>query len=376
MRKRHFLGLMALPPALWAIQRLTSAPREPLNPLQSLLSGEAGPGFSRVFGPEPFTFPRDHAAHPDYRHEWWYFTGNLVSPENRAFGFQLTFFRFAIAAAARPSASAWNTRQAMLGHFALTDVGQRRFLASQRLERPALGIAGMQDSPARVWIRDWQAQHIAQLPEAWELEAREARYGLKLALTATKAWVGQGEGGYSRKGPERGNASRYYSGTRLAAVGEVTLDGTPMKVTGLAWLDREWGTSALAPGTRGWDWFGLQLNDESDLMIYLLRGEDGRPSEFSAGSHVSGEGTVVALAAQDLAIEVLDTWTSPHSRSRYPAVWRLRIDRLGLDLRITPRIADQEWDGLVRYWEGCVSVEGTRSGRKLHGLGYAELTGY
>lgn len=376
MRKRHFLGLMALPPALWAFHRLRHGPPEPLNPLQSLLSGEAEAGFARVLGPEPFMFPRDHAAHPDYRHEWWYFTGNLLSPENDAFGFQLTFFRFAIAASARPSASAWNTRQAMLGHFALTDVNQRRFHAAQRLDRPALGIAGMQDTPARVWIRDWQAHHVATLPEVWELEARGPGYGLKLALTTTKAWVEQGQGGYSRKGPGRSNASRYYSGTRLAAAGEVTVEGTPMRVAGLAWLDREWGTSALAPGTRGWDWFGLQLDDGSDLMVYLLRQEDGSPSEFSAGSHVSGTGSVVALAAPDLAMEVLETWTSPHSKRHYPARWRLRIESLGLDLRIMPRVADQEWEGLVRYWEGCVRVEGTRAGKKLQGLGYAELTGY
>lgn len=376
MRKRRFLGLLTLPPALWAIQRLAGSPKESSNPLQGLLAGETGPGFSRVTGAEPFHFPRDHGPHPDYRHEWWYFTGNLSGPGDERFGFQLTFFRFAITAESRLSNSRWNTRQAMLGHFALTDVRARRFHAAQRMERPVLRLAGMDTLPADIWIRDWRARHVAQTREAWELEATAATHGLSLVLTPAKAWVAQGEQGYSRKGPGEGNASRYYSGTRLAAKGKVTLAGTPTEVTGLAWLDREWGTSALAPGTRGWDWFGLQLDDGSDLMLYLLRQEDGSPSRFSAGSLVSSAGAVSRLAAHELAIDVLETWTSPHSGRRYPARWRLHIESLALDVEIQPRVADQEWQGLVRYWEGCVTVEGKRAGREVAGLGYAELTGY
>lgn len=376
MRKRRFLGLLSLPPALWAIQRLAGSHEEPSNSLQGLLAGEAGPGFSRVTGPEPFHFPRDHGSHPDYRHEWWYFTGNLAGPGDERFGFQLTFFRFAITAESRLSNSRWNTRQAMLGHFALTDVRARRFHATQRLERPVLGLAGMDTLPANIWIRDWRARHVTGTPETWELEATAASHHLSLILTPMKAWVGQGAQGYSRKGPGEGNASRYYSGTRLAATGKVTLAGAPVEVTGLAWLDREWGTSALAPGTRGWDWFGLQLDDGADLMVYLLREEDGHPSKFSAGSLVSAEGTVTPIAADEIAMEVLETWTSPHSGRQYPAGWRLLIDSLALDVNIRPRIADQEWQGLVRYWEGCVTVEGTRAGGEATGLGYAELTGY
>ncbi|MBM4226691.1 MAG: carotenoid 1,2-hydratase [Gammaproteobacteria bacterium] len=376
MRKRHFLGLMALPPALWALHRLSASRAAPSNPLQGLLASEAEPGFSRVEGPEPFHFPEDHGPHPDYRHEWWYFTGNLVGPGDQAYGFQLTFFRFAITAESRHSDSRWNTRQAMLGHFALTDVRAQRFHSEQRLERPVLGLAGMDAFPAKLWIRDWHARHVAQTREAWELEATTATHGLSLLLTPLKDWVGQGEQGYSRKGPGEGNASRYYSGTRLAAKGKVMLAGTPLEVVGRAWLDREWGTSALAPGTRGWDWFGLQLDDGSDLMVYLLRQENGRASSFSAGSLVSGAGAVIPLVAQDLAIEVQDTWISPHSGRRYPARWRLRIARRALDLEITPRVADQEWQGLVRYWEGCVTVEGVSAGSPVKGLGYAELTGY
>lgn len=376
MRKRHFLGLLALPPALWAVHRFKGLQQATPNPLQGLLGGEAGPEFRRVTGPEPFDFPTDHAAHPDFRHEWWYFTGNLQGNDQRQFGFQLTFFRFAVQPRERASTSAWNTRQAMLGHFALTDVQQQRFLPEQRLERPALGIAGMSHSPANVWMRDWRARHHSQHQETWELEAHAPSQGLKLMLSPAKAYVGQGAHGFSRKGPGPGNASRYYSATRLVAKGQITLMDDQHDVTGLAWLDREWGTSALAAGTRGWDWFGLQLDDGTDLMVYLLRQEDGKPSRFSAGSLVRADGGIIALDVSDLSLEVLDTWISPRGGRRYPAGWRLRIDKLALDLRITPRVADQEWLGFVRYWEGSVHLAGTHAGRAVTGLGYTELTGY
>ena len=43
-----------------------------------------------------YRFPRDHASHPGYKTEWWYYTGHLQSESGERFGFQWTFFRSAL----------------------------------------------------------------------------------------------------------------------------------------------------------------------------------------------------------------------------------------------------------------------------------------
>jgi len=348
---------------------------------------DAAPSITRVLGPDasaagharvtaarPFRFPDDHAAHPDYRHEWWYFTGNLVTPSGRPFGFQLTFFRFALAAEAAFEDSAWSTRHALLGHFAVTDVASRTFHAFQRLERPVLGISGWFDRPPRVWLRDWRMSLLDAT--RWSLGAAEREIQLALTVVSRKPVVAQGVDGYSRKGAAAGNASHYYSQTRLEAAGTLVLGGVRHTVAGHAWLDREWGSSALDADTFGWDWFGLQFSDGSELMLYVLRGADGGPGAYSAGTWCAPDGSVVPLARDAFVVRPRAQWRSPVTGVRYPCRWEIEVPSLGLWLDTTARVPDQEWRALFRYWEGCVDIRGSRAGRALSGAGYAELTGY
>jgi predicted secreted hydrolase len=339
-------------------------------------------GYARALAPRAFRFPADHGPHPDFRTEWWYFTGNLASPAGRRFGFQLTFFRSALAPAepaSPPRASAWATRQAWLAHFALGDVQGKRFRAFESWGREALGIAGGRAEPLRVWLRGWSAE--ARSPSGLPLRLRaEAegpeRIALDLVLEPGKPLVLQGDRGLSRKSAEPGNASYYYSLPRLPARGEITLGADRFPVSGLAWMDREWSTSALGRGQVGWDWFSLQLSDGRELMLYRLRRADGSADPASSGTLIGRDGRPRTLAADAVEIQVLDHWTSPGSGVRYPSGWRLRIPAEALDLTVRPLLADQEVRTSFRYWEGAVAVSGAAGAAPVRGQGFAELTGY
>lgn len=437
MRLRRPLGLLvaagllaALAGLAWLAWPSRGARRGELAASLSVaaaLRGGAEEGFARALAPRDFSFPADHGPHPAFRTEWWYWTGNLRTPEGRAFGFQLTFFRNALAPDPPARRSAWATRDVYLAHFTLTDAEGRRFHSFERVRRGALGLAGAQAAPFRVWLDDWQVtgppgggdatpmRLVARAGGAGEggtageageggegKAARAAGEGqavgtpgaagtfgftsgstwaagevaLDLVLERGKPPVLQGERGLSRKSAEPGQASYYYSLTRMPARGRVWIAGRSHEVAGLAWMDREWSTSSLGTDQVGWDWFSLQLDGGRDLMFYQLRRRDGTADPASGGTLVAADGASRRIALQDVALEPLDHWKSPESGGRYPARWRLRVPSAGLDLEIRPRLADQELDTSFRYWEGSVTVAGTAQGEPIEGSGYVELTGY
>jgi predicted secreted hydrolase len=342
------------------------------------LADRDGADFSRAVAPRAFAFPEDHGSHPDYRTEWWYFTGNLAATTGRHYGFELTFFRVALSGAAEARESRWATRHLWMAHFALTDTAAARFVAYERLSRGALGLAGATHEPFHVWVEDWSAGgELTDGAGSVHLSAAADEAAIELDLSGFERIVLQGDRGLDPKGPEPGNASYYYSAPRLAVTGTVRVrSDAPVAVTGLAWMDREWGTSALSPGIEGWDWFALQLDDGRDLMFYRLRARDGSPSPWSGGSVTDPAGRTRRLAAEDVDLEPIETWQSPASGATYPVVWDLRVPGEGLELRLTPRIRDQEVRVSVRYWEGAIELEGRSRAREIGGQGYLELAGY
>lgn len=350
--------------------------------LASLLRSEDAGAYRQVLTGRKFEFPMDHGPHPGYRNEWWYFTGNLDSSSGRRFGFELTIFRFALAAGSLEHAdSAWRTNQVYIGHFAITDVESGAFHVAQRYARGGAGLAGAVAQPFRVWVEDWSVEASGrQGPAAdasfpWQLTAHEQAIALDLELVPAKPVVLQGDEGLSRKSPAPGDASYYYSIPRLRAAGNLTIGGNAYDVNGLAWLDREWSSSGLAADQEGWDWFALQLSNGSDLMFYQLRGVDGGSGGFSAGTWIDAAGGSTPLARDEVTIEVTDYWNSPRG-GRYPAGWRIGIPDQRVALTVSPVIADQELSATVRYWEGAVDVEGTAASERVAGRGYVELTGY
>jgi predicted secreted hydrolase len=263
-----------------------------------------------------------------------------------------------------------------MAHFAITDAQGNRFRHFERTGRGALGLAGATARPLRVWLDDWSAEGKRASALPIRLRAVEDEASIDLVLDTARPIVLQGDRGLSRKSAASGNASYYYSMTRLATRGSVRVDGVSFPVEGNSWLDREWGTGSLEKGQAGWDWFALQLSDGRDLMFYRLRRWDGVTDPFSAGTLVLPDGSVRLLSPDNVRIESIGYWKSPESGARYPARWRMLLPSEGLELEVVPRIADQELRASVRYWEGSVGVRGTSRGESVEGDGYVELTGY
>jgi len=338
--------------------------------------GDDVEGYARVLGPRDFSFPVDHGPHDDYKAEWWYFTGNLDGPDGRRFGYELTFFRFALAPRPVASGSAWRSNQLYMAHFALTDVKNGRFRSFERFSRAALGLAGANSDRLQVWLYDWSASAVDTAGFPLTLHAATDDIGIDLTLDSGKPMVLHGQGGFSRKSREAGQASYYYSFTRLPTMGTVRIDGRTYQVRGDSWMDREWSTSALAAEQAGWDWFALQLSDGRDLMFYRLRRKDGTADPFSAGTLVNAGGTALPLGHDAVRIREQSEWRSPRTGARYPAGWLLILPEYDLELVVEPVVGDQELDVTFKYWEGAVNVRGTSQGEPVSGWGYVELTGY
>ena len=341
------------------------------------LLGVPPEGFAMVEGPRPFAFPADHGPHPEYRSEWWYFTGNVADPEGEQFGFQLTFFRFRIAVELVERRSAWAGGQVYMAHFAVTDVAERRFHAFERFSRGALELAGAQAVPFRVWLDDWSASGRGGSGDfALRLRARERETGIDLDFGPGEGPLLHGDGGYSRKSAEPGNASYYYSYPRMPVSGRLSTRRGDFDVSGEGWLDREWSSGALASNQVGWDWFALHLSDGSELMLYQLRRRDGSADPFSYGVLVGADGDTVQLSPSDFTIQVRKSWQSTDNKTVYPSEWRLLVPSEALDLEVEPLVEDQEWRQAFRYWEGAVSARGRSGTHPVSGTGYVELTGY
>ncbi|MFQ5487510.1 MAG: lipocalin-like domain-containing protein [Gammaproteobacteria bacterium] len=342
------------------------------SPLFPVLDGAADQAFLQVLAPRPFRFPDDHGAHPRYRNEWWYFTGNLGGQQGQRYGYQLVIFRIALSPHKPQRPSAWATNQLYMAHFAISDRQQQRFHFFERFARGAAGLAGAQSRPLRIWLEDWR---IAGDENGWTLQASEGEFAIDLRLTPAKPIVLQGEQGLSRKSDLPGHASYYYSQPRLTTSGTLTIAGHKRQVSGLSWLDREWSSTALAPQQVGWDWFALQLDDDHEFMFYRLRRKNDSADPASSGTLSGPRGTPLHLKLEDVSLTPLEYWRSPHG-IRYPLRWRLTVPHRDLELDIFPLLENQELDASVRYWEGAVTVRGSHGGNPVQGRGYMELTGY
>lgn len=339
-----------------------------VQPIQSDL-------FARADEPREFIFPQDHGAHPNYQTEWWYFTGNLQAEDEKAFGYQLTFFRRALLPQDHMAARASNLAvdQIYMAHFTLTDVSNDQFHPFQRLDRGDGKMAGATTDPyLHIWQEDWQVDQMDG--KVFHLQAAENGIQIDLTLNDEHGVVLQGENGLSRKSAV--TASYYYSMPRLSTTGTVRVDNDEYQVNGSSWLDHEFSTSALASNQVGWDWFALHLNDGKDIMLYTIRRADGTNDPYSSGSLVWKDQSTIQLSLDQFRVSPISTWKSPRSGALYPSGWTLSIPSRNIDLTITPLIKDQELDLSFTYWEGAVGLEGTVNGVSVTGTGYVELTGY
>ncbi len=354
-------------------------PDDPLRAADLLVDDDAPEGFARVTGPRDLEFPADHGAHPEYRLEWWYLTGDMrAEASGERFGFQYTLFRFALAPPdGDTNAGGWDDRQMYMAHIALTRVATGEHRHAERVTRAGPGLAGAQADPFEAWLHDWRLWSLEPpdlLPISLAARSRDAGIALALEFAPGRGPVLHGERGYSRKGRDPGNASHYYSYTRLPTRGTLRWDDVDVDVDGIAWMDREWSTSALDDGVVGWDWLSLRLADGRDLMLGRLRERDGGDSRWSIATLVSADGEARALDAGEWTLAPLAHWTSPATGSRYPVRWRVEVPAERIALTVDAVVEAQELDATVRYWEGLVDAY-DETGEQV-GSGYVELTGY
>lgn len=370
-------ALVLLAAASW----LFFSPDEPVD--QAGMSMTLAPAipvegqFTRAEGLREFSFPLDHGQHPDFQTEWWYYTGNLQTAGGRRFGYELTFFRRALTpqSGSADDGSDWRAGQIYLAHFALSDIETQEFHYQENISRGAAGLAGAQGEPVfEVWLENWSVQQIGN--DRYALSANTEDYELELQLKDLKGPILQGDRGYSQKGPETGNASYYISQSRLESSGKLRIGENVWDVSGSNWMDHEFSTSALSVGQIGWNWFAIQLDNGSELMLFTLQRDDGELDPFNAGTIIEPDGTTRMLGSADFQVENRGTWRSPRSRAEYPSEWVITIPNEKIRLSIKPLMPDQELNTFITYWEGAVEIQGEWNSVPVSGFGYVELTGY
>jgi len=346
----------------------------------SLLSQD----FKRALPGRTFSFPQDHFSHPEFKTEWWYFSGHLYDQEKKSYGYQLTFFRTGLKRETQTK-SKWSIQNLYFAHLGVTDESKKRFEYREKISRGSLGEAGAssyerEERPFRVWVEDWFLEGKGAAMRDHSLRGGNQDFGIELLLTPEKKPVIHGQNGISQKAEGEGYASHYYSITRLKTEGKIFLKKKEIPVQGRSWMDHEFGSTQLRGYQIGWDWFGIQLENGVDLMIYQIRHRDGKTDPYSSGTIIFSDGSQQHLPLKEFQIEVLERWKSKKTGATYPSEWRIVVPGHRIELMLTPTVKDQELitqeSTRVTYWEGSVKVEGKYQGQRVRGMGYVELTGY
>jgi predicted secreted hydrolase len=340
-------------------------------------------GFRLATPPYEFEFPRDHGSHPEFKTEWWYYTGHFRAASGKRYGFEVTFFRVGVVppiAAAdgsrdpRAKASKWDLQSIMPAHFAVTDLDRKDFRYYEKFNRASVYTSKAAEGRVDVFNEGWSA--TTNPDGSWRLVAKEGTDALDLTLRTRKAPAIHGHDGVSVKAQGAGYASHYYSMTRLEVSG--VMNGE--RGTGLAWMDHEFGSSALRENQQGWDWFSIQLDNDSELMLYIIRKRDGTPDVTSSGSLIASDGRVIPIRREQLKVTAKKRWKSAKSGASYPMGWTVEIPAFNVRLELSPVLEDQELvtrgSTGITYWEGAVDVEGSFGGTPVQGDGYVEMTGY
>jgi len=344
-----------------------------------------GQEFRRALPGRTFSFPQDHLSHPEFKTEWWYYSGHLYSQDKKSYGYQLTFFRTGFNRETKNQKSKWTIQDLYFAHLAITDESRKKFGYLEKISRGSLGEAGASiykasEKTFRIWIEDWSIEGKGPAMQNHSLKAGNGNCGIELLLTPEKNPVIHGQNGISQKAEGEGYASHYYSISRLKTEGKIFLQNKEIPVQGISWMDHEFGSSQLREYQAGWDWFSIQLANGMELMFYQIRWKDGKVDPYSSGTIIFPDGTYQHLAKKEFQIEVLDRWKSPKSGAIYPSKWKIKVPGRQIELTLFPTVKDQELitkeSTRVTYWEGSVKVEGKYQDGEINGMGYAELTGY
>jgi len=354
-----------------------SAPRRCLVVVIAAFLLTSGFTYQLALPGRKITLPADHYSHPDFKTEWWYYTGHLETQGGKRYGYQVTFFRFGLRDRQKDLKEAPLFSELYMAHFALSDLAGKKFTFRERIDRGYGDKAGAATDRLLVWNGDWKLNGDGN-DHAIQVNDRGTQ--LRLNLRSLKAPVLHDQNGMSQKGEGEGRASYYYSLTRMRTDGELIVNGKTEKVRGLTWMDHEFGSNQLREDQVGWDWFSIQLDDQTELMLYFIRRKDGSIDPYSSGTWVGADGVTRKLSKQDYRIEVLERWKSPTSGAIYPMKWKVTIPSESVELEIIPAFPEQELitnrSTRVTYWEGAVGIRGFARGKAVNGNGYVEMTGY
>lgn len=314
--------------------------------------------------------PEDHYDHSNFRNEWWYFTGNLKDTNQKEFGYQFTIFRFNNNQ--DDINSLWSASDIYLGHLAISDIDEAKYFSKEVFFRNSeLGFAGGDIQQNKIWISNWEIKFDG---DTVHLSARQDELIVDLILESKSRPVYHGDNGYSEKGSENTNASYYYSITDYETNGKITINNKIHEVSGKSWFDHEWSSGVLPNDVVGWDWFSLRFDEGSQLMIYQLRDNAGLPTKFSAGTFIEKNTQVIKLNSEQFELNPVGNWNSDLTDISYPLQWEIKISDLNINIRIKPKINNQEFNNTIIYWEGAVNI--LNNSNQRIGEGYMELTGY
>ncbi|HIA51882.1 MAG TPA: carotenoid 1,2-hydratase [Candidatus Melainabacteria bacterium] len=324
-----------------------------------------------------FSFPRDHASHEDFKTEWWYYTGHLKSEDGNKYGYELTFFRSGVSPSEKSQSKDKDHSNVYLAHFAVSDINNKKFHFFEKLTRSGLSLGAASKSVLHIYNDGWR---VDEAGDAMMLSADAEKTGIKLLLTSKKPPVIHGKDGVSQKADCIGCASHYYSLTRMETKGLLFIDGKEKRVTGTSWMDHEFGSNQLTEEQIGWDWFSLQLNDNTELMLYMMRKKDGSLDKNSSGTLILADGKAEHLSLSQFKIRSKSKWLSPKSKGNYPMNWDIEIPSKQIKLQVNADFDSQELvtkrSTDVTYWEGSSTITGTKLGKPVTGEGYVEMTGY
>ncbi|PMG48361.1 hydrolase [Vibrio lentus] len=326
--------------------------------------------FSPVVKGIDITFPADHQAHPDFRHEWWYLTANLIDEDGNALGVQWTQFRFAAApqdSGNGTKKTTWQSQQIYMAHSAVTT--KDKHYADEKWSRDQAELAGVSASPFRVYLDDWQWNSSSDDLFPATLNANSDQFGYSLKLTSNAPYQKQGELGYSTKSGDGKVASYYYSQPFIDVSGEVTIDGITHQVSGKGWIDREWSSQFLLDSQQGWDWFALRLSDETSLVVFQLRNSTSGKASYSHAKLMNQDGSGITISQQDISLTAIKQ-TEIDGRD-YPTEWQVSIPTQQIELTVSALNPEAKMPLSVPYWEGPIVIKGSH-----YGSGYMELTGY
>ena len=302
----------------------------------------------------PLTLPADESPHA-YLVEWWYFNAHFTSEEQERYALHDVVFRIR-----EPTSG-------VAGHVRHIGLSSATGYVHDELFAVAAPVATAPGDLELV-VEDTLMAGVGG--ESYTLRAEAGGYAYDLTLRATTDPLLH-QGGLVDF--DYAGVTYYYTRPRLALSGTLTLPGgSTTSVTGMAWLDKQWGD--FQPVAVEWDWASIQLDDGTDLMLSSLYERRGPLIERYATLRKAGEPARTLHADEFSFTPGEPVWRSPVTETAYRTHWNVEVPEEGLSLLLRPLEEESEYRSEtigVTYWEAGVDVLDPSG--EVVGQGFVEL---